>query len=175
MKPHKTQHVSTISHHPISSKSHEMGAFKTVPLGLPRLLGGKESACQCRRHGFDPQSGKIPHAAEQLNPSATQLLSLCSRTWGAATTEPTRRNYGSLRVLEPVLHNRRSHRSEKPLHCDDNESPLAATREKPVQQWRHSIAKNKMKINALKKQNQNCSLDLRQGGGCDADDAWRKS
>ena len=35
----------------------------------------KESACQCRGHGFEPWSGKIPHAAEQL--------SLC-----ATTTEP---------------------------------------------------------------------------------------
>ena len=26
---------------------------------------------QCRGHGFDPWSGKIPHAAEQLSPSAT--------------------------------------------------------------------------------------------------------
>ena len=32
-------------------------------------------ACQCRRHGFEPWSGKIPHAVEQL--------SLC-----ATTTEP---------------------------------------------------------------------------------------
>ena len=30
----------------------------------PWWLSGKESACQCRRHGFDPWSGKIPHAAE---------------------------------------------------------------------------------------------------------------
>ena len=32
-------------------------------LGLPRLLSGKESACQCkrrRRHRFDPLVGKIP-------------------------------------------------------------------------------------------------------------------
>ena len=32
-------------------------------IGLPRWLSGKESACQCRkhrRHGFDPQVGKIP-------------------------------------------------------------------------------------------------------------------
>ena len=27
--------------------------------GLPKGLRGKESACQCRRHGFDPLSGKI--------------------------------------------------------------------------------------------------------------------
>ncbi|KAJ8780365.1 hypothetical protein J1605_011629 [Eschrichtius robustus] len=36
---------------------------------------GWESACQCRGHGFEPWSGKIPHATEQL--------SLC-----ATTTEP---------------------------------------------------------------------------------------
>ena len=28
--------------------------------GLPRWFSGKESACQCKRHGFDPWSGKIP-------------------------------------------------------------------------------------------------------------------
>ena len=28
--------------------------------GLPTWLSGKESACQCRRHGFDPWVGKIP-------------------------------------------------------------------------------------------------------------------
>ena len=49
---------------------------KSAP-GLPWWLHGKESACwcQCRRHKFDPWSGKMPHAMEQLNP------------W-AATTEP---------------------------------------------------------------------------------------
>ena len=29
------------------------------PRGLPRGLGGKEPACQCRRCGFDPWVGKI--------------------------------------------------------------------------------------------------------------------
>ena len=29
-------------------------------VGLPRWCCGKESACQCRRHGFDPWFGKIP-------------------------------------------------------------------------------------------------------------------
>ena len=28
--------------------------------GLPRWLSGKESACQCGRHGFGPWVGKIP-------------------------------------------------------------------------------------------------------------------
>ena len=39
--------------------------------GLPWWLSGKESACQCRRLGFDPWSGNIPHAAEQLSPCTT--------------------------------------------------------------------------------------------------------
>ena len=29
-------------------------------MGLPWWLSSKESACQCRRHGFDPWVGKIP-------------------------------------------------------------------------------------------------------------------
>ena len=40
--------------------------------GLPRRLCGKESACKCRRHGFDPWSGRTPHATEHLSP-CTQL------------------------------------------------------------------------------------------------------
>ena len=42
--------------------------------GLPWWLRGKESACQCRRHGFDPWSGKVPHALEQLSPCATACV-----------------------------------------------------------------------------------------------------
>ena len=52
-------------------------------LGLSRWRSGWESACQCRGHGFEPWSGKIPHAAEQLSPCAT-------------TTEPASHNFWSL-------------------------------------------------------------------------------
>ena len=48
--------------------------------GLPWWRSGKESACQFRGHGFEPWSGKIPHAAEQLSQCAT-------------TTEPACDNY----------------------------------------------------------------------------------
>ena len=41
--------------------------------GLPWWLSGKESASQCRRHGFDPWSGKTSHAAKQLSPCATSI------------------------------------------------------------------------------------------------------
>ena len=39
--------------------------------GFPGGPIGKESSCQCRRHGSDPWSAKIPHAEEQLSPCAT--------------------------------------------------------------------------------------------------------
>ena len=37
----------------------------TVPR-LPRWLGSKEPACQCRRHGFDSWVGKMPWRREWL-------------------------------------------------------------------------------------------------------------
>ena len=62
--------------------------FKIGLLGLPWWRSGWESACQCRGHGFEPWSGKIPHAAEQLGPWATTTeparWSLCSATGEAA-------------------------------------------------------------------------------------------
>ena len=78
--------------------------------GLPWWCSGWESACQCRGHGFEPWSGKIPHAAEQLGRWAT-------------TTEPAR--------LEPVPHNKRGRDSETSAHRDEEWPPLAATRESP--------------------------------------------
>ena len=41
--------------------------------GLPWLLSGKEFACQCRTHGLDPWSGRIPRASEQRSPCATTI------------------------------------------------------------------------------------------------------
>ena len=58
----------------------------------------KNLPANARGHEFEPWSGKIPHATEQL--------SLC-----AATTEPAR--------LEPVLCNKRGRDSERPVHCDE--------------------------------------------------------
>ena len=42
--------------------------LKSERLGLPWGLSGEKSTCQCRRHGFDLWSRKIPHAREQLSP-----------------------------------------------------------------------------------------------------------
>ena len=39
--------------------------------GLPHGPVVKNLPVQCREQGFDPQSGKILHAPEQLSPSTT--------------------------------------------------------------------------------------------------------
>ena len=81
--------------------------------GLPRWHGGKESACQRRRHRLDPWSGKIPRAAERLSPCTP-------------TTEPTSCNDCRPRAPEPVLQHERRLRPtarERP--------PLATAREEP--------------------------------------------
>ena len=83
---------------------------KRMKLGASLVAQWWESACQRRGHGFEPWSGKIPHAAEQLGPWAT-------------TTEPAH--------LEPMLRNKRGRDSERPAHRDEEWPPLAATRESP--------------------------------------------
>ena len=55
-------------------------AHKKHQLGLPWWLSGKEFACQCRRHGFDPWTRKIPHAVKQLGlctPAIEPVKSMC--------------------------------------------------------------------------------------------------
>ena len=83
---------------------------KNHMIGLPWWRSGWESACQCRGHGFEPWSGKIPHAAEQLGPWATIAERAC---------------------LEPVLRNKRGRDNERPAHRDEEWTPLVATRESP--------------------------------------------
>ena len=62
--------------------------------------------------GFDPWSGKIPHAAEQLSPCTT-LLSLSARAREPQLLSP-RATTTEAPCLEPVLRHKRSHRKEKP-------------------------------------------------------------
>ena len=53
---------------------------------IPQWFSGKESACHCRKHRFDPWSRKIPHAVEQLH--VPQLLSLCPRACAPRQEQP---------------------------------------------------------------------------------------
>ena len=59
-----------------------------------------------RGHRFDPWSGRIPHASEQL--------SLC-----ATVTEPGVQELLKPTCLESVLCNKRSHQNEKPTHGNE--------------------------------------------------------
>ena len=95
--------------------SHPKAFNQELRTGLPWWCSGWESACQCGGHGFEPWSGKIPHAVERLGPWAT-------------ITEPARREPAR---REPVLRNKRGRDSERPAHRDEEWPPLAATRESP--------------------------------------------
>ena len=103
-------------------------------MGLPWWLSGKESTWKCRRHGFDPWSGKIPHPTKQLSPCATTIQPVLQSP-GAAATEAcapcllcsTAREATATRNPEPTA-------GEQPL--------FNTTREKPVKQQRPSAAKN---------------------------------
>ena len=62
-------------HNPTSSHTNQ--SVKCNRQELPKWLSGKDFACQCRRHGFDPWSGKIPHAMGQMSPCAETTEPVC--------------------------------------------------------------------------------------------------
>ena len=105
--------------------------------GLPWWLSGKESACQCRRHEFNPQSEKIPHVMEQLSPCTTTTEPVLWNP-GAASTEPTC----------PKVHAPQGEAIavRSPRSTTEEESLLDATREKPASS-REDPAQPKIKIN----------------------------
>ena len=51
----------------------EFWVISEILSDLPWWVSGKESTCQCRRHGFDSYSGKIPRSVEQLSPWDTTI------------------------------------------------------------------------------------------------------
>ena len=78
--------------------------IKNKNIGFPQWLSGKESNCQCSRPGFDPWSGKIPHALEQLSSCAT-------------TTEPVPQSPGAT-TAEHTCPRAHAMRQEKPLQSE---------------------------------------------------------
>ena len=90
-------------------KMKEIEEYKNK-LGLPWWHSGWESACQCREHGFEPWSGKIPHAVEKLGPWATIAEPAC---------------------LEPVLRSGRGRDNERPAHRDEEWPHLPQLERKP--------------------------------------------
>ena len=73
-------------------------------MGLPWWLSGKESVLQCKRHRFDPWSGKIPHAAENLSSCTTTAeQSLGSRPRELQPLSPHTATADAQVAWEPVL------------------------------------------------------------------------
>ena len=85
----------------------------TVVKNLPANAGDR---------GSSPGPGKS-HMPQSNKACAPQLLSLRPRAHEPQLLSP--------RTLEPMLHNKRSHCNEKPAHHNEEEPPLAATRESP--------------------------------------------
>ena len=103
-------------------------SLQKTPVKNPRKrllwwLCGNKSACQCRRCGFDPWSGRIPQALEQLSPCTT--TSPRSRAWELQQLKPASRETSVRRSLRVATR-------EQP--------PFAATRERLMQQRRPSTA-----------------------------------
>ena len=79
---------------PISNVSFPMELSLVFPsrintFGLPWWHSGWESSGQCRGHGFEPWSRKIPHAAEQLSPCATAAEAHAPRSRAQKQREAT--------------------------------------------------------------------------------------
>ena len=117
----------TLFSHSHSTYSHYWIQNTNVKNELRHLWwsSGRESAFQCRGHGFHSWSRKIPHAIVQLSPCAT-------------TTEPTCPRACPLQQQKPF---------QWDIHiCQLESSPCSLQLEKAyTQQWRLSAAK----INSL--------------------------
>ena len=83
-------------------------------LGIRLPVGGTGVRSLVRRHPTCCGATKLVHQ---------QLLSLCSRALEPQLRKPMR--------LEPVLCNKRSHRNEQPAHRNEEQPPLAPTKESP--------------------------------------------
>ena len=67
----------------------------------PWWLSSEASACQCRRHGFNPWFRKTPDAEKQLS-LEPQPLSLCSRGWKPQPLKPKCPGAHVLQQEEPL-------------------------------------------------------------------------
>ena len=90
---------------------HLDNANKKNPRGdFPGGAVVKNSPANAGDAGSSPGPRRF-HMPRSTEARAPQLLSLRSRACEAQLLKPAR--------LEPVLRNKRSHRSEKPVHCNE--------------------------------------------------------
>ena len=102
---------------------HDWATFtftKKLTMGLPWWLSGKESICQCRRHGFNPWSRNILLASGQW--------SLCSRA-------------RELQLLKPTCSRVHAPQEEKPLHWEVHPTQLESSPRLPQLEKVHAAMK----------------------------------
>ena len=81
---------------------------------------------------FNPWSGRIPHATEQLGPGATITEATLQSPRTAATT-PARSGASEPQLQQTVLHNKTRPHSEKPEHQDETAALAHHNQRKPTQ------------------------------------------
>ena len=121
---------------------------------LPWWLSGQESTCYHRRHGFDPWSGKIPHAVKQLSP-CVKLLSP-----HATVTEPT---HSRARTPQerPLQREAREPQLQSASHFPNLEKSLCCN--KDLAQSDNNIKNNdKWKLLKIKKNNAKQNLQSQE-------------
>ena len=96
----------------------------TFNYSLSGLPCGKESACQWRRHAFNPWSRKILHTVEQLNPCVTTMEPVVW-SWGTTAIETMHRPSSCSATREATV-------MRGPRAATRQKTPLTTTREKPV-------------------------------------------
>ena len=101
--------------------------FQSMIVSKKQCLDLK-STCQCRRPSFDPWSGKISPAMEQLSQCITTIESVLESP-GATAAEPVCCNHRSPHASEPTLHNKRSYCNKKPTQRNSRVALLAAATE----------------------------------------------
>ena len=100
-----------------------------------------------------PMQGTQVWALVQEDPSCRGVAEPVHHNNWACALEPASHNYWAHAPqllkpvrLEPMLHNKRSHCNEKPVHRNEEQPLLAATRESPCAQRRPNAAKYLKKI-----------------------------
>ena len=133
--PFENSNYLYISHLMLSQNAVNFSfAMSYLLSGLPWWFSGKESTCQCRRHGFDSWPGKIPHTVKQLSPCPT-------------TTEPVLQSRGTAAAERAAV--QQLWKSPPSTACAPQQekqpqrSPHSTTRGDPAQQGRPGAAENK--------------------------------
>ena len=109
--------------------------LKTFSLGFPGGPVVGNLPASAGDTGSSPGPGRSHMSWSNCVP---QLPRAALHNCWACALEPVSHNYwartpqlGRPVCLEPVLRNRRGHRNERPVHCNDEWTPLTATRESP--------------------------------------------